>query len=130
MTHNFCPAIAKWATEFIKFPESEQEVLQSICLFTNMSPFLQVVGAIDSSHIALKTVPLNERIETFNQKQDYSIVIQGVADASFKFLDVSTGYPGSIQDTRILCLSRLEREINQGNRLNGSSKRIAHFGKE
>ena len=122
--HDFCKAIAKRATEFIKFPETEQEVLQSIRLFTNKSPFPQVVGAIDGSHIALKTVPVNERIEYFNRKQDYSIVIQGVADASFKFLDVSTGYPGSIHDARILRLSKLHREIDQGNLLKEPSKQI------
>ena len=81
-------------------------------------------GAIDGSHIALKTVPVNERIEYFNRKQDYSIVIQGVADASFKFLDVSTGYPGSIHNARILRLSKLQREIDQGTWLNAPSKRI------
>ena len=80
---DFCNAIAKRAKEFIKFPETEQEVLQSIRLFTNKSPFPQVVGAIDSCHIALKTVPVDERIDYFNRKQDYSVVIQGVADASF-----------------------------------------------
>ena len=51
-------------------------------------------------------------------------VIQGVADASFRFLDVSTGYPGSIHDARILRLSKLQREIDQGTWLNGPSKII------
>ena len=119
---NFCKAIAKRATEFIKFPETEQEVLQSIRLFTNESPFPQVVGAIDGSHIALKTVPVNEWIEYFNRKQDYSVVIQGVA--SFKFLDVGTGYPGSIHDARILRLSKLHSKIDQGNLLKGPLKQI------
>ena len=88
-------------------------MLQSIRLFTNKCPFPQVVGAIDGSHIALKTVPINERIEYFNRRQD-SIVIQGVADAAFKFLEVSAGYPGSIHDVRVLRLSKLQREIDQG----------------
>ena len=83
-----------------------------------------MVGAIDGSPIALKTVPVGEGIEYFNRKQDYSFVIQGVADASFKFLDVSTGYPGRIHDARILRLSKLQREIDQGTWLNGPSKRI------
>ena len=101
ITHDFCEAIAKRATEFIKFPATEQKVLQSIRLFTNKSSFPQVVRAIGGSHITLKTVPVNKRIEYFNRKQDYSILIQAVADASFKFLDVSTGYPDSIHDARI-----------------------------
>ena len=101
ITHDFGEAIAKRATEFIKFPATEQKVLQSIRLFTNKSSFPQVVRAIGGSHITLKTVPVNKRIEYFNRKQDYSILIQAVADASFKFLDVSTGYPDSIHDARI-----------------------------
>ena len=76
-------------------------MLQSIRLFTNKSPFLQVVRAIEGTHMAFKTVPVNERIEYFNRKQDYSIVIQGVADVSFKFLDLGVGYPGSIHDAPI-----------------------------
>ena len=122
---DFCNAIAKRAKEFIKFPETEQEVLESIRLFTNKSPFPQVVGAIDGCHIALKTVPVDERIEYFNRKQDYSVVIQGVADASFRFLDISAGYPGSIHDVRVLRLSNLHRKIEQGNCLNGPTKQIS-----
>ena len=76
-----------------------------------------MVKAVDGSHIAFKTVPVSEQIECFNRKQDYSIMIQGVAD-------VGMGYPGSIQDSRILHLSKLEREIGQGTWLNSPLKRI------
>ena len=65
---DFSNAIAKHAKEFIKFPETEQEVLQSIRLFTNKSPFPQVVGAIGGCHIALKAVPVDERSDYFNRK--------------------------------------------------------------
>ena len=119
-----CKAIAKRAPQFIKFPETEEELTRNIRLFAEKSPFPQVVGAIDGSHIPLKRVPVNERIEYFSRKRDYSIVVQAVADASFKFLDVGTGFPGSIHDARILRLSKLHREVGQGNWLNGPSKQI------
>ena len=122
---DFCNAIAKRGKECIKFPESEQEVLQSIRLFTSKSPFPQVVGAIDGCHIALKTVPVDKRIDYFNQKQDYSVMIQGRAEASFQFLDISAGYPGSIHNVRVLRLSNLLREIEQGNWLNAPTKQIS-----
>ena len=121
---DFCKAIAKRATNFIKFSETEEELTWNIRLFAQKSPFPQEVGAIDGSHIPLKTVPVNERIEYFNRKQDYSAVVQAVADASFKFLDVSTGFPGSIHDACIFRLSKLQREIAQGNWLNGPSKQV------
>jgi len=121
---DFCKAIAKRAINFIKFPETEEELTQNNHLFAQKSPFPHVVGAIDGSHIPLKTEPVNEQIEYFNRKQDYSVVVQAVADVSFKFLDVSTGFPGSIHDARILRLSKLQRESAQGNCLNGPSKQI------
>ena len=122
--HEFCTVIARRANEFIKFPVTAQEVTQGIRQFTNKSPFPQVVGAIDGSHIPLKSVPTNERIEYFNRKQAYSVVVQGVADASLKFIDVSTGFPGSIHDARIMRLSRVHREVSCGNWLSGPSRQI------
>ena len=80
-----CKAIAKRAPQFIKFPETEEELPRNIRLFAQKSPFPQVVGTIDGRHIPLKTVPVNVRIEYFNRKQDYSIVVQAVADAPLNF---------------------------------------------
>ena len=85
----FCKILAKEAGEFIKFPITEAEATVKICSFTNNSSFPQVVGAIDGTHILLKSVPQRERVEYFNRKQGYSIVLQGVAgvvDALFPSL--------------------------------------------
>ena len=79
----FCKILAKKAGEFIKFPIIEAEATVKICSFSNKSCFPQVVGAIDRTHIPLKSVPRRETVEYFNRKQDYSIVLQGVADAPF-----------------------------------------------
>ena len=65
-------------------------------------------GAIDGSHISIKAPHIN-REDYFNRKQNYSINLQGVVDADAKFIDVSTGWPGSIHDARVLRLSTLSR---------------------
>ena len=52
-------------------------------------------------------------------------MIQGVADVSFRFPDISAGYPGSIHDARVLRLSNLHREIEQGNWLNRPTRQIS-----
>lgn len=62
-----------------------------------------VIGAIDGSHIAIKAPHVNHE-DYFNRKQNYSINLQGVVDATGKFIDVSTGWPGSIHDARVLRL--------------------------
>ena len=65
----FCKILAKKAGKFIKFPITEAEATVKICSFTNKSSFPQVVGAIDGTHIPLKSVQRRERVEYFNRKQ-------------------------------------------------------------
>lgn len=47
-------------------------------------------------------VPKNDPNDYYNRKQFSSIVLHGVADAEGRFIPVSTGYPGSIHDARVL----------------------------
>ena len=59
-------------------------------------------------------MPLLNPADYFNRKQKYSIVTQAVTDSRMLFLDVSTGWPGSIHDARVLRLSGVFREIENG----------------
>ena len=122
----FCKILSKKTGrgEVIIFTIAEAEATLKICSFTSKSSFPEVFGASDGTYIPLKSVPRRERVEYFNRKQDYSIVLQGVADASFRFLDVSTGYPGSIHNARILRMSHLHWKVSQGDWLKGPIKQI------
>ena len=59
-----------------------------------------------------------------NRKSFHSIVLQGVADANGKFLNVSTGYTGSIHDARVLRMSALLTAIENGDILHSPTRRI------
>ena len=62
----------------------------------------QTVRAIDGTHIGINSTTGDSKIDYFNKKQMYSISTQAVAGGNLKFLDVATGYRGSIHDARIL----------------------------
>ena len=96
--------------EFIKFPEDTRDVAQAIRKMEDIAGFPNAVGAIDVSHISIKAPHINHE-DYFNRKQNYSINLQGVVDADGKFIDVSTGWPGSIHDARVLRLSTLYRRV-------------------
>ena len=100
--------------EFISFPVEENEVRETISKFKEKVNFPQVVGAIDGTHVEIKA-PLVNPADYFNRKQKYSVVTQAVVDSRMMFMDVSTGWPGSIHDARVLRLSRVFREIGNGN---------------
>ena len=62
----------------------------------------QTVGAIDGTHIEINSPTGDSKIDYFNRKQRYSTSTQAVVGGNLTFLDIATGYPGSIHDARIL----------------------------
>ena len=70
-------------------------------------------AAIDGSHISIKT-PLSSADSYINRKSHASIVLQAVCTPNLQFIDVSTGWPGSMHDARIYRRSKLHKFINGG----------------
>ena len=105
---DFMETLIRHKNEFIKFPEDTRDVERATRKMEDIAGFPNTVGAIDGSHITIKAPHINHE-DYFNRKQNYSINLQGVVDADGKFIDVSTGWPGSIHDARVLRLSTLHR---------------------
>ena len=92
--------------DFIKFPITRQDSLKKIEGFSQISKIPNVVAAIDGTHTPIKA-PLNNHEDYFNRKHFYSYVMQAVVDSHGLYLSVSTGYPGSLHDARVLRLSEI-----------------------
>ena len=118
----FYSAQIRRANDFIKFPKTEAETRQTIQEFQDISHFPQVVGALDGSHTLIKA-PKEDLNEYVNRTSLHSIVLQGVADAN-GFLHVSTGYAGSIHDSRVLRMSSLLTAMEDSNILNSPLRQI------
>ena len=67
--------------------------------------FLQVVGAIDGIHIEIMELSADSKADYYCKKQWYTISTQAIIGSNLIFLDVATGFPGSVHDARILRLS-------------------------
>lgn len=73
------------------------------------------VGAIDGSHIRIRSPTSREQaIDFYNRKGYHSIVLQAVTDCDGCFLDVSCGLPGSANDKRVLRFSSLFQRVQAG----------------
>ena len=72
----------------------------------------QCVGAIDGCHIPI-AAPVNNHTDYYNRKGWYSMILQGVADANYRFLDVCIGWPGSVHDARVFAHSNLYKKITE-----------------
>ena len=73
-------------------------------------PIPQVVGCLDCTHCQITSPDIISKADYFNRKQVYSVNTQAVIRERLRFLDVSTGFPGSVHDSRVLRLISLFRQ--------------------
>ena len=92
--------------DYIKFPETEAQLVETRETFKELSDLPNVAGAIDCTHVTIKA-PTDSRVDYFSRFQRYDIIVQAVADGKKRFLDVAAGFPGSLHDAHMLRNSRL-----------------------
>ena len=105
--------VVRMAPEFIKFPKTTSEIgakIRSFCDFTGCK-ISQVLGAIDGTHIEILAPSSDSKVDYFNRKQKFTVNTQAVIGANLEFLDVATGYPGSVHDARVLRSSALFQQV-------------------
>lgn len=74
--------------------------------------FPNCVGAIDGKHIRIKC-PAKSGSMFFNYKNYFSIVLQGLVDANYKFMCVEVGSYGKQSDGGIFATSSLHYHLEQ-----------------
>ena len=121
--HEVARALIQKKDDFIKFPSDEEELSLAIRRMKSIAGLPNVVGAIDGSHVQIKA-PKSCHEDYFNRKQNYSINLQGTVDGTGMFIDVSTGWPGSMHDARVLRLSSLYRKATNDEILTEPEKTI------
>ena len=60
------------------------------------------MGCLDGTHIPIICPNTESKADYFNRKQQYSVNTQAVVGENLKFLDVATGFPGALHDSRVL----------------------------
>lgn len=106
ITNDVVRALVARHDDFIIFPETEQETRSAIDKFQRLGDFPQVVGAIDGTYIQI-TAPRENKDDYFCRKKYHAVILQGTVDADKKFIDVCTGFPGSLHDARVFRISNL-----------------------
>ena len=113
ITNTFCNSIVKVAGNLIKFPKTERETAIAIEKFSEVCKIPQVIGAIDATHVSIFAPP-KDPVDYFCRKQMYTINTQAVVDANMNFIDISSGFPGSVHDARVLRASAIFTQAENG----------------
>ena len=75
--------------------------------FESRRQFPNCVGAIDCSHILIYTPAIEHTKGYCDRNGKMSVVLQGVCDSQGRFLDINSGWPGSVNDKRVFLRSPL-----------------------
>ncbi|XP_037807843.1 putative nuclease HARBI1 [Lucilia sericata] len=103
--------ITDLAPEVIKFSQTieEKEIVSKE--FEKIAGFPNILECIDGSYISIRTPKYKIRSTYANRHDGVSITFQGICDAKLRFLDVFTGIPSKIHDSRILKLSFIGKDL-------------------
>ncbi|XP_064646164.1 putative nuclease HARBI1 [Lineus longissimus] len=99
----------------IKFP-ALQDIPRISAAFYEIANFPGIIGLIDGTHVWI-IGPTHHEWRYVNRKNYYSINVQVVMDAHYRFINVVARWPGSTHDSIILRESGLAEvmEVWQGN---------------
>ena len=109
-------SIIPLANNFIKFPKTTFETSEAMKRFQEFTEckIPQVVGAIDGTHIEIMAPSTDSKADYYSRKQRYTINTQAIVGSNLIFLDVATGFPGSVHDARILRSSQVYAKSEAG----------------
>ncbi|KAJ6816998.1 protein ANTAGONIST OF LIKE HETEROCHROMATIN PROTEIN 1 [Iris pallida] len=124
VTWRFIESIEERARHHLKWPEPERmdqikSELETACRLPNCC------GAVRATHIIM-TLPAVESSDDWrDQESNYRMFLQGVVDHEMRFLDIVTGWPGSMTMSLLLKFSGFFKLCEAGKRLHGPVKMSA-----
>ncbi|KAL0829807.1 hypothetical protein ABMA28_003290 [Loxostege sticticalis] len=107
-------AIASMRAEWISMPQTVEEIERTATEFYELSAFPKVIGAIDCTHIPIKS-PGGPDAENYrNRKLTFSMNVQVICDAKMYITNIVARWPGSSHDSHIFNSSVIKGRLEDG----------------
>ena len=87
----------------------------------------QVVGAIDGTHVEIICPDNDSKVDYYSRKQMYTENTQAIVEADPVFLDIATGFPGSVHDARVLRSTSLFAQTEKRDILDSSQELVTQL---
>ncbi|GLJ06430.1 hypothetical protein SUGI_0039060 [Cryptomeria japonica] len=124
VTWKFVEVMEEHGLQHLKWPDaSEMEKIKGN--FERIQGMPNCCGVIDVTHIVMSLASSEASAVWHDHESNYSMLLQAVVDPDMKFRDILTGWPGSLNDYRLLKNSCFFRLCESGKRLNGRVKDLA-----
>ena len=87
--------------EYIKFSETRQQMKAAAEGFQQRCGMPGIIGAVDGTHVPVPGPTTEHRASFINRKGFPSMILQVICDSNLQFIDIYTGWPGSVHDARV-----------------------------
>ncbi|KAK6489650.1 putative nuclease HARBI1 [Huso huso] len=111
--HQVNGALLKVSGDYIRFPETRYQQEQTKRDLFNIAGFPWVLGAIDCTHVQIRT-PSENAVIYINRKGYHSINVQIISDPNLLISNIVAQWPGSTHDSRILLNSSIHTAFDYG----------------
>ncbi|XP_036339349.1 putative nuclease HARBI1 [Rhagoletis pomonella] len=109
--NNVMSFLLEISPDIIKFPESDTEKEIIAHDFAAIYGFPNVLGCIAETYISTRAPKKTVRSTYINRHDTISVPMQGICDANLKFIDVFTGAPSKVHESRLLKLSFISKKL-------------------
>ena len=129
ISKDYYSALRLQSCTYIKFPDSAVTNKHAIKTFKvdYNCKIPQSIGAIDCTHIFIKSPNFESKYDYYCRKQRYSINTQAVVVDNLCFLDVATGFPVNMHDTKVFRQTNLFERAESGEILHVPVKKIQNL---
>jgi hypothetical protein len=125
ITWRFIEAMEERGSHHLRWPASgEMENIKS--KFEEIYGLPNCCGVVDTTHVTMCLSSAEPNCKVWlDHEKNYSMVLQAVVDPDRRFMDIVTGWPGSMKESRILHSSGLFQLCEKGERLSGSTLKLS-----
>lgn len=108
-TWKFVRAMNSKFAHLIKWPTGDE--LEEVKAGFRLKGFPNCYGAIDGTHFPIEFPRGENSVDYYNYKHNISVSMQAIVDANGHFLDICGGWPGSVQDSRLMRNSKFYHDV-------------------
>ncbi|XP_058207047.1 protein ALP1-like isoform X1 [Rhododendron vialii] len=117
ITWRFVEAMEQRGLHHLRWPSAMEEIKLK---FEKIGGLPNCCGVIDTTHIMMCLSTTDRASNVWHDKEkNHSMIVQAIVDPDMRFLDIVTGWPGSLCDSVVLKSSSFFRLCEEGKRLNG-----------
>ena len=117
VTWRFIESLEERGRHHLKWPDASE--IDNIKAEFEQLGMPNCCGAIDVTHLIMTLPSVESSADWYDEEQKYSMALQVIVDPHMRFRDILTGWPGSMNEFRLLRNSGFFRLCENGHRLQG-----------